>query len=173
MTLTSFALMFLLILVRSVLTFLFGRFGKAIPAPPYSAFGFKTALKFPYMRHYRKLIFHLPLFWVVNYKTTLRNARKKCKKNKIVTGYYAKTCCFSKGFHSNRYCPDSKNKSRIKQCFGSWAHRNSPDSNTFSASFKARRIKCSWSCLFPESWSMPSILMDCMFLSRYVVFISG
>ena len=138
MTLTSFALMFLLILVRSVLTFLFGRFGKAIPPPPYPAIGFKPAIKiFINMRCYGKRVFHLPLFGVVDYKTTLRNAIKKCNKNKFLTGYYLKTCRFQEDFPSYGYY--RVRKKVLKKALR-WS-LNKPKNNAFSASFKTRPKK--------------------------------
>jgi hypothetical protein len=63
MTLTSFALMSLLILVRSVLTLLFGRFGKAIPPPPYLVFEFKAALKLHLYAALQKTYFSSTPFW--------------------------------------------------------------------------------------------------------------
>jgi hypothetical protein len=43
----------------------------------------------------------------VDYKTTLRNARKKCKKNKIVTCFDEKLCRLSefRGHDTIAHCP--------------------------------------------------------------------
>lgn len=118
MTLTSFARMFLLILVRSALTFLFGRFGKAIPPPPYSVFGLRPPSYFILCGTTDNFIFHLSLFGVVDYKTTLRNARKKCKKNKFITSLLSEIMQLSRRLPFQQILSGFKKKVIYSGCVG-------------------------------------------------------
>lgn len=138
MTLTSFALMFLFMLVRSDLSYLFGRLGKAIPPPPYSVCVFKP-LQLS-CDAARQNFFQLPCFWVVDYKTTLRNARKKCKKNKIVTCFNEKLCRLPEfhGHHTILHGPYPPKRKFDRMII------------PFQAGSRQRPMKCSGSSFFPS-----------------------